>query len=111
MHLVVPGEKRCAVGSCISESSELRLEAGLIFQGLEPRLRIRVIVRDVRPAVRLGDIQIGQQRLHWLGAHAAATVGMQRELTGLAVLFHRAVGYKLLASSALSRSATIQPTT
>ena len=36
----------------------------------------------MRPAVRLGDPEVGQQEGGCLGFHGAAAIGVQRQLTG-----------------------------
>ena len=60
------------------------------------RFGVRVIVGNVRATVRLGDIEIYQQRGHWLGPHAGAAIGVQCEATGSDVLFGNGVGDQLL---------------
>ena len=95
MLLVVPGEEGSAVGACVSERAKARREAGLVLQGLELRLGIRVVIRNVRAAVRFGDAQIAQQRSHRLGAHAAAAVGMQGQCAGRDGFLCGAVGDQL----------------
>src|SRR4051795_8597635 len=78
--LVVPGEEAAAKGSGILDAAEALGKLWLVFQGLEVRLRERVVVRGMWPAMRLGDAKIGQQEGGWLGLHGAAPTGVQRQL-------------------------------
>ena len=71
-------------------------EVGPVLHGLELRLRERVVVGDVGPAVALGDVQIDQQGGHRLGAHAGAAIGVQGERAGLDVVAGHGLGDQLL---------------
>ena len=44
---------------------------------LQLSFRVRIVIRDVGPAVGLGDIQIDEQSCDGLGSHAGAAIGMQ----------------------------------
>src|ERR1019366_5548980 len=44
-------------------------------------LRVRIVIRDIRTAMGLGDSQVRQEEGYRLGAHRGAAIGMQRELT------------------------------
>jgi len=96
MHGVVPSKEWLAVGACVLDATEALGEVRSVLQRLELRLRERVVVRDVGPAVALGDIQIDQQRGHGLGAHAGAAVGMQREHPALDIMAGHGLGDELL---------------
>ena len=78
--LVVPGEEAAAEGPGILDAAEPFGELRLVFQGFEMRLREGVVVRGMRPAMRLGDPEVGQQEGGCLGLHGAAAIGMQRQL-------------------------------
>lgn len=93
---VVPNEELDAVRARVGERAKACREAWLVFHGFELCLRVRVVVGDVGPAVRLGDAQVAQQSGHWLGAHAAATVGMQGQRARRYAFLGGAVGNKLL---------------
>ncbi len=82
MLVVVPGEERLAVGSGVFGATKPVRESGPIFQRLELRLRVRVVVRDVRTAVAPLSDQVNQQIRHRLGAHGGAPIGMQRQRAG-----------------------------
>lgn len=86
MLLVVPDEEGRAAGACVSERAKARRKAGLVFQSLELRLEVRVVIGDLRAAMRFGDTWIAQQRSHLLGAHAAA-VATQGQCAGRVGLF------------------------
>jgi hypothetical protein len=59
---VVPGEEGVAVSPRILDATEAIREFGAVFEGLELRLGIRVVIGDVRAAVGLGDLQVEQPR-------------------------------------------------
>ena len=84
--VVVPAEELLAVSASIFDRAEAIGEVGPVLQGLELRLGVRIVVRDVRPAVGLGDLQIDQQRGNGLGSHAGAAIGVQRQGPGCDVL-------------------------
>ena len=92
---VVPGEEGLAVGAGVGEAAEARGEVRAVLHCLELRLRIRVVVRDVRAAMAFGDVQIDQQGGHGLGAHARAAIGMQREGAGRDVVAGHGLGDQL----------------
>lgn len=92
MVVVVPVEEMLTMSPGILERSEALREVWPILQGLELRLRVRVVVRDVRTAVGAGDVQIDQQLRDGLGAHARAPIGMQGEGAGSDVLLGDRLG-------------------
>ena len=55
---VVPTKKCLAMRPRVLDRPEARRKVGSVLQGLELHLGIRVVVRDVRPAVSLGDVEI-----------------------------------------------------
>ena len=55
--VVVPVEERAAVSAGVLDGVEPGGELGPVLQGLEVRLRVGVVARGVRPAVRLGDAE------------------------------------------------------
>ena len=77
---VVPGEEDVAVGAGVLDRAEARREVRPVLQRLELRLGERVVVGDVRPAVGLGDAQVGQQQRHGLGGHRRAAIGVDGQL-------------------------------
>lgn len=54
--LVVPVEETLTVSACALERAEALGEVGAVLQGLELRLRVRVVIRDMWTAVCAGDI-------------------------------------------------------
>ena len=70
MHDVVPGEEGLAVGPCVLDAAEARGEVGPVLQRLELRLGVRVVVRDIGPAVALGDVR----------STSSAATGLERML-------------------------------
>jgi hypothetical protein len=56
--LVVPSGEDGAMLASVGERAKAHREAGLILQSFEMRLQVWVVVRDIRPAVRLDDAKI-----------------------------------------------------
>jgi len=67
---------------------------------LQLRLRVRIVVRDVRSTVRLSHLQVDEQVGHRLGPHTTAAVGMQCECARLDVLLGYISAMSCSASSA-----------
>lgn len=93
---VAPLEELLAVCTRILDATEALQEVGPVLQHLELRLRVRVVVRDVRPAVCFGDLQVDDQVGDGFGSHAAAAIGMQCQGTGRDILFCGGIGDDLL---------------
>ncbi len=91
------------MGSSILDRAEAIGKVGPILQSLELRLGIRVVVRDVRPAVRFGDVEIDEQLRDRFGAHAGAAIGVQGQRAGHDVLLVDGIGDQLLGQFARSR--------
>ena len=66
MLVVVPVEELLAVRAGVLDRAEPLREVGSALQGLELRLGVRIVIRDVWTAVGLGDLQIDQERRHGL---------------------------------------------
>ena len=49
--IVVPLEEVLAMGACILDAAESLGELGPVFECFELRLRIRIVIGDMRPAV------------------------------------------------------------
>ena len=92
MNGVVPAEELLTVNTCVFDGAEAIREVGPVFQGLELGLRVRIVIRDVRPAVSLGDIQVDEESRDRLGSHAAATIGVQSQRAWCNVMFLDGVG-------------------
>jgi hypothetical protein len=80
MLMVVPLKEWARPRARIRQAAELGRKVGPIFQRLELCLRIRIVVRDVRPRMGLGYAQVGQQLRDTLGCHGTPAIGVQREL-------------------------------
>jgi hypothetical protein len=59
--MVVPVEEALAVSARIFDRAEACGEVGSVLEGLELRLGVGVVIRDVRVAVGLGDLEVDQQ--------------------------------------------------
>jgi hypothetical protein len=51
MGVVVPSKESLTVGAGVLKAAKARWEFWTIFQRLEVRLRIGIVIREVRPAV------------------------------------------------------------
>ena len=96
MGLVVPREEPLAMAAGILNASEADWEIRPILQGFELGLGIGIVIRDIGPAMGLGDIQIDQQGSHGLAAHAGTAIGMQRQRVRRDVVLGHRFGDKLL---------------
>jgi hypothetical protein len=76
---VVPTEELLAMRARILDRPEARREVGSVLQGLELRLGIRIVIRDVGAAVSFRHIEIDKQLRDRFGAHAGAAISVQGE--------------------------------
>jgi hypothetical protein len=53
-------------------------EGGAVLERLERRLRVRVVVRYVRPGVATGHVQVDEQLRDGLAGHRGTPVGVHR---------------------------------
>ena len=60
--MIVPVEEPAAVSASVLDRAEAIGEVGPVFQGFELRLGVRIVIRDVRAAVGLGDIEVDEER-------------------------------------------------
>ena len=97
MGLVIPREEPLTMAPGIFNASEADWEIRPILQGFELGLGIGIVIRDIGPAMGLGDIQIDQQGSHGLAAHAGTAVGMQRQRVRLDVVLGHRFGDQLLS--------------
>src|SRR5437773_1737131 len=65
--LVVPAEEPATEGMGVLEAAEPVGELGPVFHGAELALGVGVVVGAMRPGVRLGDPEAGQQERDGLG--------------------------------------------
>src|SRR5213594_4227036 len=77
---VVPGEELTAKRSPILHGSKPVGEAWAVLEGLELRLRVRVVIGDVRPREGLRDAEVGEEHADRLAIHGRAAVGVDDEL-------------------------------
>jgi hypothetical protein len=94
---VVPVEELLAVSASVLNRAETIGEVGSVLQGFELRLGVRIVIRDVRAAVGLGDIEVNEERGDGLRSHAGAAIGMEREGSGSDVFLLQGVGDELLS--------------
>src|ERR1022692_3389542 len=94
--MVVPVEEPLAVSAGVFDRAETIGEVGSVFQSFELRLGVRIVVRDVRAAVGLGDIEVDQERGDGLRSHAGTAIGMERQGAWSGVLLLHSVGDELL---------------
>jgi hypothetical protein len=89
---VIPTKKLLTERASILDGPETLRKLGPVFEGLELTFRVRIVIRDMGPTVRLGDPQISQHEGHRLGGHRGAAIGVDVELTGNNELFITGAG-------------------
>src|SRR5271165_1204827 len=94
--VVVPVEELLAVSPSVLDRAEAIGEVGSVLQGFELRLGVRIVIRHVRAAVCLGDIEVDEERSDGLRSHAGATIGMERQGAGSDVFLLQSIGNELL---------------
>jgi hypothetical protein len=57
---MIPGEENLAENPSVLQRAEALREVGPVFEGLELRLRVGVIVADVGATVAFDDAEIGE---------------------------------------------------
>ena len=85
MLVVVVGEEDLAEGAGSGQGSELAWKGRAVLEGLELRLAVRVVVRDMRAGMALADMQIGKQHCDRLGCHRRAAVSVDSDRCDAAV--------------------------
>src|SRR5258708_5937729 len=88
---VIPTKKTLTERTTVLDAPKTVRELRPILHRSELALGEGIVVRDVRPPMRFGNTEIGEQKGYWLGPHRGATIGVQRELIGLDVLFLAAI--------------------
>ena len=81
MVFVVPCEEASAECFGVLDAAEPVRELRLILQRLEMAFRERVIVGDMRSAMRLCYAEVGEQQCRCLGLHGSSAIGMQCQTT------------------------------
>src|SRR5665213_472351 len=109
--VVVPGEEALAKGTCILDGSESVGELGPVFESFELTLRVWVVVGDVWPTGVLVT-----PRSASISATGFEVIEVPRSawivrVSGAMPCFSQVAAISRLANSAVSRLATIQPTT
>ena len=79
---VVPAEKGLGEIVPVLDRLETVGEVRLVLQPAKLHLGERIVVADTRPAVALGDAQLGEPQGEGLRAHRAAAISVPRELFG-----------------------------
>ncbi len=69
MLVAVPAEEPVAEDAGVLDAAEPVGEVRPVLQGLELRLGVGVVIRAVRPAVGLGDSEVGEQERDRFGGH------------------------------------------
>ena len=94
--VVVPAEEPAAEGVGVLVAAEAVGELGPVFHGAELAFAVGVVVGAVRPGVRLGHAEVGQQGGDGLGGHRRAAIGVDGELAMGDALFGGGVGQQCL---------------
>ena len=69
---VVPGKEDLAEAAGVLNGAKTIRKLRAVFQGFELTFREGVVVGDMRPAVSLGDAQIGQEQGNRFGGHGGS---------------------------------------
>jgi len=93
---VVPGEEALTELLSLCLAAETRRKGRTVFQGLELRLRVGVVVGHMRTAMGLGHAQVHQVLLHDFTGHCTASIRMGGELAGRNLLPQAGVQNELL---------------
>ena len=96
MFVVVPVEEVLAVSAGVLDRAETIGEVRSVLQGFELRLGVWIVIRDMRAAVGLGNIEVDEERGDRLRSHAGTAIGMERKGPGGDVLLFQGVGDELL---------------
>src|SRR5512135_1810944 len=59
---IIVVEESVTEGAGVGQGTESVGERGTVFEGLELRLAVRVVVGDVWPGVALRDVEVGEER-------------------------------------------------
>ena len=89
--VVVVVEETAAEQAAVFQTAKAAWEFRAILHRLELGLGVGIIVRDVRPRVRLGYAEVGQEQGDGLASHRAAAVCVDGELVGFDVLLEAAL--------------------
>src|ERR1017187_8002344 len=60
--LLYQGEELLAVSASVLDRAEAIGEVGSVLQGFELRLGVRIVIRHVRAAMGLGDLEVNEER-------------------------------------------------
>ena len=91
VRVVVVVEETAAEQAAVFQTAKAAWEFRAILHRLELGLGVGIIVRDVRPRVRLGYAEVGQEQGDGLASHRAAAVCVDGELVGFDVLLEAAL--------------------
>src|SRR5664280_3832818 len=79
---VIPAKKVLTEGACVLDRAETIGKLRPVLEGFELTFRVGIVIRDMRPTVRLGDSQVRQQEGNRLGGHRGSAIGVEVELAG-----------------------------
>ncbi len=96
MVVVVPPKEGLTERAAVGDRSEAVRKLRAVFERPELGFGKRIVVGHVRPAVRFGDAEIGQEQRDGLAPHRGAAVGMQRQLAGLDAVLRAGLGNQAL---------------
>lgn len=88
--------KALAVRASVLDAAKECQEVQVVLHRLELGFRVGVVVREMRAAIALGDVQLDQQGGHRLGAHGSTPVRVQREHAALHIAARDRIGDQLL---------------
>src|SRR3972149_6189184 len=92
--VVVVIEEAAAEQPAVFDGTKTTRELGAIFQCLELRLGVGIVVGDVRSRVGLRHAEVGQKQGDGLTPHRPATIRVESELAGFDALLATALDHK-----------------
>ena len=96
MFAVVPADEFGHQCAGVLDGGKTLGKLGAVLEGFELRLRVGIVVGDVRTAMGLHHPQIREQQRYRFARHRRSPVGMHGELTGGDVLLLQRLSDKLL---------------
>src|SRR5512135_1912168 len=83
---IIVVEESVAEGAGVGQGTESVGERGTVFEGLELRLAVRVVVGDVWSGMALRDVEVGEERGDRFRRHRGAAVGVHRPRAHAAIV-------------------------
>src|ERR1035441_2916569 len=79
---VIPAKKVLTEDAGVLDRAETIGKLRSVLESFELTFGVGIVIRDMRPTVRLGDSQVRQQEGNRLGGHRGSAIGVEVELAG-----------------------------